>query len=169
MGGPDVTRDRSGRRAVRAPRVCPGGGVTSRSLYKSCPARQIPHNFHLAGRGDSTKRVEIPCWRQLYIEPTYMVRVTALSRSLYKSCPARRIPLNFHLTGRGDSTKKVEIPWWGRAVEIPPLAWNFHAPGNARRMETPELGRICRSDLHGRCNGRLEVSLQILPSLPDST
>ena len=31
-------------------------------------------------------------------------------------------------------------------LEIPPLAWNFHAPGNARRVETPELGRICRSD-----------------------
>ena len=26
MGGPDVTRDRSGRRRVRAPQVGPGGG-----------------------------------------------------------------------------------------------------------------------------------------------
>jgi hypothetical protein len=113
-GGPDVVRDRSGRRVVRATRVGPGGGVTvdSRSLYKSCPACQIPLNFHLTGRGDSTKKVEIPCWRQMYIEPTYMGGVTALSRSLYKSCPACQIPLIFHLTGHGNSTKKVEIPFW---------------------------------------------------------
>jgi hypothetical protein len=142
-GGPDVVRDRSGRRVVRATRVGPGGGVTvdSRSLYKSCPACQIPLNFHLTGRGDSTKKVEIPCWRQMYIEPTYMGGVTALSRSLYKSCPACQIPLIFHLTGHGNSTKKVEIPFWrqlyiertymrGVTVDsrrgLSSALWNFH-------------------------------------------
>jgi hypothetical protein len=119
------------------------GGVTalSRSLYKSCPACQIPLNFHLTGRGDSTKKVEIPCWRQMYIEPTYMGGVTALSRSLYKSCPACQIPLIFHLTGHGNSTKKVEIPFWrqlyiertymrGVTVDsrrgLSSALWNFH-------------------------------------------
>jgi hypothetical protein len=63
--------------------------------------------------------VEIPFWRQLYIEPTYMRGVTVGSRSLYKSCPACQIPHNFHLTGRGDSTKKVEIPFW-RQLYIEP-------------------------------------------------
>jgi hypothetical protein len=97
---------------------CNGVTALSRSLYKSCPACQIPLIFHLTGHGNSTKKVEIPFWRQLYIERTYMRGVTVDSRRGLSSAL-----WNFHFFPGISTPRKMDVIWnlagWAGFVERP--------------------------------------------------
>ena len=137
-------------------RRCNGVTADSRSLYKSCPACQIPDNFHLAGHGNSRKKVEIPLfgfWRlQLCTRRRPLSRrvvLTALPASIRAGAVEDRRAA-VHRGAPGMTHKKWNFHFF-LGISMPSkmeVKWNL--AGWAGFVERPRVDRYTRP-LHRAC------------------